>query len=323
MPAASTRTESLDTLFAHILDARMPEIVDNFFKKNTLLMILEDNKNVRDQIGGAKILVNLEVDENSTIKSFDRGDTFNLEDVDPVQVASYDWKYVGGSITHWFTELHKNSGSQGNFINLVETKVRNLKKSIAKEMERQLHGTGSGKDFLGLQALLQKAAPASQSDTVAGFSKSTYDWWRNQYQVKTGIYTSYLITDMMDLHIECQKGGNEEPDLIIGDKVFWKLFNDEAETIHRITSDRAANLGFKSLTFQGTDVIWTDSCPASTYYMLNTNYLYLMRDPNYWFNLGPRKGARQDLDESQQMVLAGELCVSNMETQGVGTVSLT
>jgi hypothetical protein len=74
-------------------------------------------------------------------------------------------------------------------------------------------------------------------------------------------------------------GGTDKPSVIIGDPTMFNQFTAEAETIHRITQGREADLGFEIAVWRGIPFTYTDQCPANIQKWLNLKYWYLLMQP--------------------------------------------
>ncbi len=164
----ATRSEALDDLFITTLDNRRAGIVDVTFHKNPFFFWLSSKGKMDGRPGGREIVIDLEVGENDTVKSFGKGETFSLAEQEIFTEAHYPWKQIGGSLVRYATDDAKNAGRSA-YIRMAETRVKNLEKSIRKELETQLMGDGTGnnsKDINGLQKLVNAAGTGYSADDI-------------------------------------------------------------------------------------------------------------------------------------------------------------
>ena len=186
----ATRSEALDDLFITTLDNRRAGIVDVTFHKNPFFFWLSSKGKMDGRPGGREIVIDLEVGENDTVKSFGKGETFSLAEQEIFTEAHYPWKQIGGSLVRYATDDAKNAGRSA-YIRMAETRVKNLEKSIRKELETQLMGDGTGnnsKDINGLQKLVNAAG----TGTVGEINSGTYTWWETP--LVQPVFTSFLTS---------------------------------------------------------------------------------------------------------------------------------
>jgi hypothetical protein len=126
---------------------------------------------------------------------------------------------------------------------------------------------------------------------------------------------------MNTLWASCTRG-NDRPDLIVLDTIYWGIYMASLQAQQRFTSPDTGNLGFPSLKFMDADVVLDGGiggfCPASTGFFLNTKYMKWR--PHAQRNMVPlspnrRYAINQDA-EVQILAWAGNLTCNGAQFQG-------
>jgi hypothetical protein len=282
--------------------------------------------------------VTLNYAENNTATWFSGRDTLNTTPQQTFTTAAYDWRYLAGSVSIDLTDEQKNSGS-GRLKDLLRARIENLQLSLRSAINQALFDTTSGdaakaKQMYGLGDIIQDAATTLQTQEIGGIPKDTVTageyWWENQYKLHTG-FTNGLgagdgLSGMDNLYNSCSEG-IDHPDIIIMPQTPYEAWKAELFQNQRWlgTDDRLARVGFQNMVFNGAVVMFDkDSTLAADgdgnglYYMLNTNYIYLVTDPAFEFRPTPFKMSTDQLTRTSQVVVAMNLVCSNMRRQGVG-----
>ena len=293
------------------------EPTDNIFDSNALLVLLT-KKGVKRQSGGTEVHIDLEYDTNDTVESIGRGGEISLADTDPITKAIYKWKYVVGNVTRYYTDERENKGKY-QIINMAETKMGNLKRSINAKMNGYLFGDGTGNgglDPLGLKAIIAED-PTASSTTCGGIDQSAYSWWRNQYDSMTGEAVEvYLLTNMMKMFNNCTYNG-EYPNYIVTDQNSVQAYEEETGEKYQIVNKTLGDAGFQTLQYKGIPLTWDRDCEDYSMYFCNTDYMYLISNSDSEFDLTNWKEIPNKLDRVAQAVHMGNIVTSNRRMQGV------
>lgn len=123
---------------------------------------------------------------------------------------------------------------------------------------------------------------ANTSGTYGGIDRGTWTFWQSKKYdfsdnsipgTPTG---AQMQTAMNTLWASCTRG-NDRPDLIVLDTIYWGIYMASLQAQQRFTSPDTGNLGFPSLKFMDADVVLDGGiggfCPASTGFFLNTKYM--------------------------------------------------
>jgi len=322
--ATPNRTEQFDNLYTTTWNNRRSEVIDQIFEETPLLSALKRKNGIKyNGSGGRYLEVPLAYAENDTVTSFGRGSSFSLAETQFLTVAQYEWKYVGGSIVNYWVDTMKNKGPQA-FESLVNSKIDNLRRSIANNLEGQFFsdGTGNGsKDMEGLSNLVDSTPGTAR--TVGNIAQTTYTWWKNKQKTSTGAASIYLRQDMQNLFNTCSKGLNAgSPNLIVTDQTAYELYEDETVEQKQIFTKGMGKMGdtqFANITFKGQEMIWSPQATSGTMYMLNTDCLGLTIDPDANFIMTDWKPIPDALDRVAQVVVKGNLTCTRRASQGVLT----
>jgi len=268
------------------------------------------------QVTGRDIVRELEYADNSTVSFYNGYEILDTSPTDVLTAAVFDYKQLAGNVTISGREQIQNSGEQ-QLINLLEARIGNLERSMENSLATSLFSDGTGsssKEIGGLQLVVADAG----SGTVGGINSSTYTFWQNKQATATSsaFSTANIQSDMNSLYIQLVRG-TDAPDLVIAGSTPYTTFLATLQTLQRVSDSRMADLGFTSVKYLNSDVVFDSSCDASRMYFLNTNYLRLETAAGRDFVPGDQ---RQSVNQDAlvvPMLWAGNLTCSNRSLQGV------
>ena len=315
---------SVTDIIATTIQNRSRTIADNVTKNNALLARLNQRGNVKTISGGNVILEELSFAENGNAGFYSGYDLLPVAAQDVISAAEFNIKQLAVPVVMSGLEMLQNSGKEA-FIDLMEARLNVAEATMANKLADAVYsdGTGSGgKEVTGLDA----AVPSTNtSGTYGGIDRGTWTFWRSQkYDFSDNTVTpgpTTIQAAMNTLWASCTRG-NDRPDLIVLDTVFWGYYMASLQAIQRFASADTANLGFPSIKFMDADVVLDGGiggyCPASTGFFLNTKYLKWR--PHSQRNMVPlspnrRYAINQDA-EVQILAWAGNLTCSGAQFQG-------
>ena len=315
---------SVTDIIATTIQNRSRQIADNVTKNNALLARLNQRGNVKTISGGNVILEELSFAENGNAGFYSGYDLLPVAAQDVISAAEFNIKQLAVPVVMSGLEMLQNSGKEA-FIDLMEARLNVAEATMANKLADAVYsdGTGSGgKEVTGLDAAVPSA---NTSGTYGGIDRGTWTFWRSQkYDFSDNTVTpgpTTIQAAMNTLWASCTRG-NDRPDLIVLDTVFWGYYMASLQAIQRFTSTDSANLGFPSIKFMDADVVLDGGiggyCPASTGFFLNTKYLKWR--PHAQRNMVPlspnrRYAINQDA-EVQILAWAGNLTCSGAQFQG-------
>lgn len=312
---------NLSEIVTTTLRNRSGEVADNVSKGNALLAKLKE-KGAWKAATGRSIVQELDYAENGTFMYYSGSEVLNIASSDVISAAEFDWKQAAVAVTWNGLEIDiQNTGSE-QVVDLLEARIKNAQRTMKNNITIGLYsdGTGTGgKQIGGLQHIV---ADAPTSGTVGGINRANFSFWRNQVFDATsdGSATSAttIQANMNGAWLECVRG-NDKPDLILSDSVYYKFFLASLQTIQRLTDPTMGKLGFQNVMYLTAPVVYEDSTgiPASHMYFLNTDYLHFRYAPKRLFKpLETVRSINQDA-QVQFITFAGNLTCSNASLQSV------
>jgi hypothetical protein len=291
---------------------------DNFFDTYALFVLMREKGNLKKESGGTQFHIPIEYGENTTVTSIGRGGTVSLAHTDVVTSAIYNWKYIVGNVTRYYTDERENKGEH-KIIDIAASCMGNLKRSMQKYTNNAQFGDGTGNgglDPLGLDVICAED-PTAVSSSCGGIPQGTYSWWRNQTtDASARAVETYLLTDMRDTFNDCTYNG-EYPDVIISDQASCEKYEDETMEQKQIVNKTLGDAGFQMLSYKGIPMLWDRQCKTNSMYFLNTDYIYWVTNEDSEFDLTPWKTIPNNLDKVAQAVLMGNFATSNRRMNGV------
>lgn len=308
-------TEMVTTTLRHTAT----DVTDNVSNHNALLRKLKAKGKIKTVSGGYEAQIPLEYAENSTYTRYAGYDTLNTNASDVITSAKYDWAQVAIHVTASGRELRMNNGKEA-MINLVKTRKANALKTAANNFSLDLYSSGALTNQIGgLQHILQTAG----TGTVGGIDSSTWTFWQNAVRemAGTGTWSSSTIQgEFNTLWLNVVRGA-DKPDLIVASHDIYSAFETSLQQNQRYTKAGTGELGFESVMYKGTEVIFDDNTNFATNaeraYFLNTDYLYLVQHKEaQWTPDDEKKPINQDA-VVVPMYWMGFLACSNRSLQGL------
>ena len=306
----------LSEIVTTTLRNRSRQLSDQVMKHNALLNRINENGNKRP-FTGRSIQLELEYAENATVSMYTNYDTINTTPQDVLTSAEFDIKQIAGTVTMSGLEAIKNSGQEA-VIDLLESRIANLEKSMMNTLASQIFGAGTNAtDFDGLQKLV---ADDPTTGTVGGINRANFSFWRNKvYDFSVQGVTasaSTIQTAMKTIYLDLVRN-NDAPDMIVGGKDYFSFYWNSLQSIQRVMNNDEADAGYMSLMYLGSPVFYDVNARDASMYFLNTDYLQLRYHPDRDFApLEPRDSFNADSMVFPQ-VWAGNLVCSNCSLQGV------
>lgn len=338
----TTPNPSIGDLAATTIENRSKKLADNVSRSNALLLRLKKRGNNRAYMpigGGRTIMEEIEYAQNTTSTWYSGYEKLNISPQQTFTAAEYNIRQAAVAVTFSGLEELQNSGAEA-MIELVGRRVANAERTITDRIGVGVYSDGTTAKEIGGIRFLVGTTPGS--GTIGGISASTWNFWRNiAYSAASdggAAATAANIQRYMDaVWIQLVRGA-DQPDLIVADNNYWLLYKQSLQPIQVIESADMAEAGFRSLKYQGADVVldggfqgFGDSgganasdafavggAPASSMYFLNTRYLHYRphRDRNFVPIRGDRFSTNQDATV-RLIGWAGNMTCTNRRMQGV------
>lgn len=315
----SNFSEIVTTTLRH----RSKKLKDNMSKNIALLMRLQEKDNIEEVSGGRTIVEELDYAENSTFMYYDGDEQLNISASDVMTAAEFDWKQAVVAVRINGKELAMNNGPD-QIIDLLASRVKNAEKTMLNNLSSGVYsdGTGtSGKQIGGLQSLVSDAGTGQ----VGGIDSSIYTFWQNaiyDFSSNSLAASASTIQDAMNsLYLNLCRN-RDRPDLIIADNTYFGYYWKSLQAIQRISDDKVASAGFRSLKFMDSDVVFdggfAGTAPSAHMYFINTDYVKFRPHKNR--NMVPLNPDRFATNQDALVKLIGwmgNMTVSNRSLNGV------
>lgn len=305
-------------IFTTTIENRSRKLADNVTKHNAVLDRMSKKGKIRPYDGGSKILEEIEYAFGDKVW-YSGYDTITDTHKQLFTAAEYAMKMLAVPVSISGEDQLKNSGKEA-MIDLFQKRIENAEKTMADALSAGLFadGTGNGgKEIGGLQLLV---ADAPTSGIVGNIDRSVSgnEFWRNQSKTAAAALTAATIRSEFDEMLIKTSRGSDRTDMIVADATRYNLLLSALEPLQRFTNPDLANAGFKTVQYQGTDVVYDANCPAKHVYFLNTDYIYLRphKDRNMKVIGGDRMAINQDAIY-KIIGWAGNMTMSNAALQGV------
>ena len=310
-------------LMSSTLQNYRPQLADNVTRNVPLFARLKEKNNIKLD-GGRSIVTPLEYAFNDTIMSFYGSETLDTAQNDIITAAEFSWSSYNGAVSWTDDEVAENSGKSKS-INLVETKIKNLEKSLMNRLSMDIFsdGTGNGgKNILGLAAIV---ASSPTTGTLGGIDRDSHEWWRNSTQASLGAWGSttdkYGRKTVNKLFTTLTRNADKPDLLILSARDYLNLKNEFelAELLQAQTNSKVRDYGVDSFRVNGMDVIFDVNCTDGTAYMLNTDYLKLYINENMNFKMIPPMRPTNAAIEVAHLRTKMQLVPTNCKLQGAIT----
>jgi len=304
---------------------RTGKLADNVSKNNALLKRLKQKGKVKLVNGGRTIVQEMEYAENGTFKRYSGYEMLNIAPSDVFTASEYNYAQAAVAISISGLEEIQNSGEE-QIIDLLESRIGNAERTLVNNIALDCYSDGTadgGRQIGGLQ-LMVSSAPTS--GVIGGIDRSAWQFWRNQAfsGVNNGgaaVTAANIQSYMNRLFVQLVRGA-DQPDLIVADNNYYRLYLESLQAIQRIQGEDKAMAGFNSLKYMNADVVldggYGGGAPTNSMYFLNTDYIYFR--PAAKRNFVPIGDDRYATNQDAMVKLigfAGNLTMSNAFLQGV------
>jgi hypothetical protein len=322
MPFANA---AVTDIIATTIESRSGVIADNVTQNTGFLSRVNTKGNRKPVSGGSVILQELSFAQNANAKWYSGYETLANAEQDVISAAQFDLKQAAVGVTMSGLEMLKNSGKE-EVIDLLEGRIKVAESTMKNLVSAGCYslGTGSGgKEITGIQAAI---ADDPSTGIYGGIDRLTWPFWRNQV-LDASVQGAATSKDNIHAYFNllwsrCIRG-NDKPDLILLDNIYWNMYMNSLQPQQRFTDSDLAKLGFVTVKYMTADVILDGGIggdmPASHAYFINTDYFFFRphRDRNF-VALDPARRWSVNQDAITQLLAwAGNLTCSGAQFQGV------
>lgn len=320
-PGQSTLFTTFTELVSTTYRNHSKEIADNVSTHNALFRRMTEKGRIRLEDGGLSIVQPLDYAENTTYQRYSGYDVLNVAASDVISAAEFPWRQVSVNVAASGLEIRTNSGAN-RIINFVKAKIKNAQRTMANGLSDDLYSDGTASNQMnGLQAIIADAG----TGTVGGINSSTFSFWQNQ--VRDASDNSVTVSAatieagmMLPLWLATTRG-NDTPDLIVMDPVYFAFYEASQSSLKRYAPSDDGKGGMISMKYKTADVFFDSTAsgiPASHMYFINTDFLELVAHQDANMEIMPElRSVNQDAIVIP-ILFQGNLVVSNRARQGVG-----
>lgn len=242
--------------------------VDNVFHRVPVLAWLKAQQ--KPHAPGREVVEPVLYAGNPTAGAYAKGGTVPLQSIDVLTAANFGWKKYMASLVIHDEDADDNAG-RARMVDMINAHILSTEESIADEMSGDVwgSGTGAGNTLAGLQVIVDTTSDIGNIDVSANA------WWQaNTYTTAEAINTRRMAS-VLNSCTEGKKGNKPGEWLVVMTAALWEAFEDLVLPHQRISGDIMGKLGFDSMKWKGTEVMWDSDCPSGSIYILNQNALRL------------------------------------------------
>lgn len=319
-------TRTIDNAFVTTWYEIQAEAIDNILNANVVWAALKARGCMKTQEGSDLITRTIRYGTTDATE-IERGDLLPQGEDELETMAIWKWRTIASRVQRNVFDDQKNRG-KAKIKDLVTVKLRAAKEGLETKYESSIFNpivtAETGKKFQGLHDLVPPIAsrtagtyggiarPSAYIDSGNGVNvgSGTNPWWGPKYLAGTlATIEDDLLSDMKRLYNSCHNN-QVPPDLIVTTQTIFETYEEFALDISQIIKDEStmlADLGFEVLRFKGKPFVWSPSQTSGHMHMLNTNYIEVVYDPGYWFDMTEWKAIPLQPDR-----IAHILCFANM-----------
>lgn len=332
---------------AHIV----PRATEVTFKNDPLLARLMARKMVRFN-GGRWIQRPLTYAELNG-KFFSRGDTFNTDFVPTDTALQVEMKFAEVGITLYGTDAVLNQGPNAVF-SQIGLKFNNAALTMSKLLSTAMYKDGQSSDanvvasggllslsnsVTGLLAWIDDGSTSGSYPTATDLTRSfasvgniiradiaTCPSSGNSTPTAniTGLnaYTNRTFNTFSLIEIQNAVGnawfGTDFVDTIVTGQLGYNKFVNSVQPMQRYAENKSdlANIGFKTIRFDTSEVVISKYIPDGLMFGLNTSYLefYVSQEPLFQYGFTGFKQPANSIDNTGQYLWAGNILHANPRT---------
>lgn len=266
MAAYGIPTNIDSVVLATSLSDYQKTMADNVYNANVMLKILATKKKLIN--GGLSIAQPLMIVKQDAGGFFLGADPLNNTQPNFMGMAEWQWQNMYEPIVLTRDEERQNAGDEHKILSLVATKTKSSEMACSDRLEQAVSGplAGSG-NLIDLDTLVG-------TGTVGNVPGSSVTAWQSTVTASGAFATQGLADMTTATYAVSSSAENENPTHYFMSKSLFQKFEQTRLPLERIQNgDFSANAGFKSLTFKGQPVVFSNYITPATIYGINMNYI--------------------------------------------------
>jgi len=251
----------------------LPKVVDTVLGSNVLATRMLANA---QKWRGRQIEKSIKVSKNTNGGSFSGLDVFSTNESDTRRKLQFDPRFYEIPVVVELTELSVNQSDPNKLVDLAAVELESSGEDMADDIGDIFYGDGtgnSGKDFLGLEAIVDDGTNAA---TYGNLSRSTYSTLNSTVTASGGTLT---LAKMATLY-SAITSGSVKPTLGQCSETIFNLYEQLLQPQERIAKDvpmmkagMVAGTGFTGLFYKGFPIVADEKATSGVLYFLNENFL--------------------------------------------------
>ncbi len=345
VPSLPAHIAKIDDDFLSTWGEVRAEAIDQVLDATVLWLALREHNCLTPQVGGRFIERTVKYGTKSS-QNIAKGSTLQQNTVKRETAALFNWSYVAIDINRSLIEDQVNSGPH-KIKDYITTRLDGAREDLVQDMEENLFCWADAfddqmnglfdlvpvvdGDTAGLAGLPKTGAfskgqadanaPELASATFGNLSRATYSWWRPKNQAG-GTTPEVTLRDDMNTFFNTISANVTPPNFIICDQDLYEYYQEEAmdklQVVRSAFNTTAADLGFESTTFRGKPMTWSGMLDATDkMFFLNLDYIELVYDPNYFFDMTEWFTTPSQLERVAYIVSAMQLIDSQPRRHGL------
>jgi hypothetical protein len=311
----ATAAAQLDEIIASAFDNVKATLADQITTELPLLAALNSKGSVTED-GGKRIVKNVMYALNDTVGSYDGYDLIDTTPQDGFGQAVYEWKQYAGSVTVDGRTERLNAGSPRIF-DILAAKFDQLRVSMEEDLNAMLWSTGAGnggKDFSGLAAIVSASDPSVGA--LGGLEVATETWWKSRVDTAMDLTTIDGVRDLSTMY-NGLRIAKSYPDFSFTTQTVYEAYEALAAPNIRFEGRAKADLGFESIAFRGSDVMFDNDATSGCWYFVNSKHLEFVKHRDAWLKMLPfARPVNQDA-KTALVISMGELVTDVRRAHGL------
>ena len=250
-------------------DSYLPKLVDHVLNSNKLFTRFVGRAK---RWSGENMKFPIKIAKNTLGGSFSGYDTFSTSAVDTRRVLTYRPSFYEIPVSLPLDEVSVNA-TEDRVLDLVRIEMTSTAQDAADDLGTQFYGTGSGKNFNGLELLVDDG---TNSTTIGGLTRDDFTPVLDSTLTASATLT---LAAMQTLYSNVRSGGVAPTAIFTTEAVndlYIQLLNPQ-ERIMKDVSDMKNGMvggtGFTALSFMGMPIIPDEKATSQVLYMVNEDYL--------------------------------------------------
>lgn len=326
-----SQTRTFDDDFVNTWYEVQKQAVDNILEATVFTLALKEYGVLKSQPGGTYGWTATPRYGTKSTQRFQEGSTVTQEPKKLVTMAYLNWRYYCVDINRSLVDDSINMGPWA-IRSYIADRLEAARDALVQDLETYLFQYGAYYAApLQINGIYDVVAPdtaisdgAANSDTYSsgtsngGINRSN-TWWRNwvQYDDATQTvaskiagptnepYSLNIVADMEHM-FNSISANQEKPNFIITSQAIYEAYKEEnrdkLQIVRTAFNNKAADLGFDSVTWNGATFTWTGKITSNYIIYLNMNYLDMNYHPNVWYEMTPWKDAVNSFDRVAYIV---------------------